>query len=294
VTSQKEKHGTRNAGAAPVPVVLLVEVILYFSIITILLRKSSKILNHPLKFVNSRPASVPGKLQQNNILKGVYLQDSPGGLTFPVPGSLFMKRLEAMKKTLIMALTILVILVGGCTQKVTDTSPGTNITGEHVKVPVTLSNLPSSGSDAADNIVHTPGGDTYRANVHEQGVPDKWPEIETVETRITSDSDVVLVRYRKDITTKAGEIRNNLLNVRKEDEHFDNAGFEAIKLYTIGAPESIRFRQYPGGGLPGTIATVLVIEIPANIKSGQYNFLIGIEIESKDYGTLPCTIEVTE
>jgi hypothetical protein len=204
-----------------------------------------------------------------------------------------MERIKVMKKTLIMVLTGLVILAGGCTPKATETSPSPRITGEQVSVPIILSDLPSSGPEAPDDIVHTPGGDTYRANVHEQEVPDKWPEIETVETRLTSGPEAIFVRYRADIATKAGETRNNLLNVRKEDGRFENVGLEAIKLYTIGAPKSVQFEQRPAGGLPGTIAAVLVIEIPANIESEQYSFLIGFEIEGQNYGTLPCTIEVT-
>jgi hypothetical protein len=198
-----------------------------------------------------------------------------------------------MKKIIIIMLSILIILAGGCTPKATETSPSPSITGEQVSVPIILSDLPSSGPEAPDDIVHTPGADTYRANVNEQGVPDRWPEVETVETRLTSGPEAIFVRYRADVVTKTGETRNNLLNVRKEDGRFENADLEVIKLFTIGAPKSVWFEQRPAGGLPGTIAAVLVIEIPANIESGQYSFLIGFEFEGKDYGTLPCTIEVT-
>jgi len=36
----------------------------------------------------------------------------------------------------------------------------------------------------------------------------------------------------------------------------------------------------------------LVIEISPDVQPGQYNFGIGIEIDGKDYGTIPCTINV--
>jgi hypothetical protein len=201
-----------------------------------------------------------------------------------------MKRVEAMKKTLIMVLTILVILAGGCTQKVTKTSPATSTTGE--RVPVNL----SSGIgmlDVPDEIVGTPGGETYRANVHEQGVPDRWPEIETVETRITSDSDAALVRYRKDITTKAGEIRNNLLYIRKEAGQFDFQNPNVVQLYTIGAPQNLRFSREVGGGLPGSLVDILVIEIPPDVAAGTYQFNIVIAINDMLDDSLPCTVIVS-
>jgi len=42
------------------------------------------------------------------------------------------------------------------------------------------------------------------------------------------------------------------------------------------------------------VSVVLVIEIPPDIQPGQYNFGIGIEIDGKNYGTIPCRIKVIE
>ena len=153
-----------------------------------------------------------------------------------------------------------------------------------------MGSLPTNPSEAPDDIVVTPGGNAYRANVHQQGVSDKWPPIETVETRLANGSDAVFVRYRSNITTRAGEVRNNLLYVRREGGTFER---ETIQLYTVGAPAGMPFLQAQASGLLGTLAALLVIEIPKGFAPGRYDFAIGIKIDGKDYGTLPCTVEVT-
>ena len=198
-----------------------------------------------------------------------------------------------MRKTMtVPALAFLLIVTSSaCGNPPAQSTTVPAITGAHIPVPVLTGSLPTNASEAPDDIVVTPGGNAYRANVHQQGVPDKWPSIETVETRLVNGSDAIFVRYRSNITTKAGEVRNSLLYVRKEDGSFER---EDIKLYTVGAPTDMQFLQDQAFGLLGTLAALLVIEIPQNVKPGQYDFNIGVEIEGNDYGTLLCTIEVTK
>jgi hypothetical protein len=172
------------------------------------------------------------------------------------------------------------------------TSP-TTMTGERTYVPILMGPLPTNGTEAPDDIVNTPGGSAYRANVHQQGIPDKWPSIETVETKLANGPDTINVRYRNNIATNAGQIRNNLIYVTKENGRFESGGVFSIKLYIVGPPSSLKFSQGGAGGLPGSIVTDLVIEIPQSIESGSYGFNIGLEVEGKDYGILLCTVVVT-
>jgi hypothetical protein len=182
-----------------------------------------------------------------------------------------------------------VLILGACT-----VVPNTIITGtiSRERVPLSPINY-ASGLVAPDDIVNTPGAATYRANVHEQGVPDRWPAIATVETRLAAGSGAVFVRYRAEITTKAGDIRNNILTIRKESGHFEtDDNLADVELYTIGAPADLIFYRHSAGGLPGTIAPLLVIVVPPGLPQGRYEFLVGIEIKGKDYGTLPCSVVV--
>jgi hypothetical protein len=152
--------------------------------------------------------------------------------------------------------------------------------------------FPVHSPAAPDDLVPTPGGIAYRANVHEQGVPDRWPDIETVEIKLASDPEAVFVRYRAEITTRAGEIRNNILTIRKENGHFETDNIADVELYTIGAPQDLIFSHLMVGGLPGTMAHLLEIDVPPGLSQGRYDFFIDIEIKSKDYSTLPCSLIV--
>ena len=141
-----------------------------------------------------------------------------------------------------------VLILGACT-----VVPNTIITGtiSRERVPLSPINY-SSGLVAPDDIVNTPGAATYRANVHEQGVPDRWPAIATVETRLAAGSGAVFVRYRAEITTKAGDIRNNILTIRKESGHFEtDDNLADVELYTIGAPADLTFYRSSAGGCRG-------------------------------------------
>jgi hypothetical protein len=56
--------------------------------------------------------------------------------------------------------------------------------------------LPAMGEEASDDIMPTPGGGTYRANVHQQGVDNPWPSIESTDVVLDSGSDTLNVSYR--------------------------------------------------------------------------------------------------
>jgi hypothetical protein len=141
-----------------------------------------------------------------------------------------------------------------------------------------------------DDIVYTPGGIAYRANVHEQGVTNPWPPIQT-STVVLADN--VTITYRADIETKAGEARNNIITLRIPGRLVNDS--RDLKLAAGSLPAGIQVKEgEQSGGLPGTIAQVLVVEISQGIKMGEYVFQIDVEFEGKDYGNIPCTIRVVQ
>ena len=190
-----------------------------------------------------------------------------------------------MKRLLgILIVTVCLLMITGCQSSVNKA---------HIPIPVKYSPM-MVRAEAPDDIIPTPGGSAYRANVHEVGIENPWPSIETVEVQLVSGSNTIHVRYRNNIVTKAGETRYNILNVRKEGGFFEDASLSNMKLYSVGTLSGLKLSQTGGGGFPGTIASVLVIEIPQDIKPGQYNLEIGLEILGTDYGTIPCTINVIQ
>lgn len=159
--------------------------------------------------------------------------------------------------------------------------------------PILFKEMPlmTAQGEAADDIVPTPGGGTYRANLHQQGVENPWPPIESADVILGDGLDVLNVSYRDYIKTEAGETRNNIIRLRKQGGLFDRN----LAFYSVNLPTGITL--WDGGrgiGLPGTFGAVLVIEISLDVQPGQYNFGIGIEVDGKDYGTVPCTIEVMD
>lgn len=84
------------------------------------------------------------------------------------------------------------------------------------------------GPERPDDIIPTPGGLTYRANFHQEGVENPWPPIESKDVILASNKYSPQITYRDYIETKAGESRNNIL-------HMSIGGREIrqLNLYTI-------------------------------------------------------------
>jgi hypothetical protein len=216
-------------------------------------------------------AKVVSEAQPNGQLKLTGLSDQDGLVTFMdvKPGNyqFYVNRYDFIQTELAVSVT------GGVTN------------------PATLA-LAAVGQ-AADDIVITPSGNAYRANVHQQGVPNPWPSVETVEVPLGSGQDAVYLRYRSEISSPAGQTRNNILTVRKADSRFDMSVTPVVSLDTSGNPSGFTFIQDSASGLPGTIAALLKIEISSSVQPGQYALKIGLNIDGKDYGNLPCTLTVT-
>jgi hypothetical protein len=165
--------------------------------------------------------------------------------------------------------------------------------------PVSHTYLPSYTSsantteEAADDIVATPGSSAYRANVHQQGVENPWPPIEMKTMSLGNKPDIIRVMYREHITTEAGETRNNILYINRTEGFFENISSD-VRLYSDDIPDGISLFRSNGGGLIGQLVSILRIVISPVATPGQYTLEIGVEIKGKDYGTIPCTVQVTE
>jgi len=144
------------------------------------------------------------------------------------------------------------------------------------------------GPERPDDIIQTPGGLAYRANVHQEGVENPWPPIESKDVILASNKYSPQITYRDYIETKAGESRNNILHINT-----GGRGIHELNLDTINIPTGIEVKRGIRWQGPGTIAQVLVIEIVHDIQPAEYTFEISVEINGTDCGAVPCTIEVT-
>jgi hypothetical protein len=149
-----------------------------------------------------------------------------------------------------------------------------------------------TGPEAPDDIMPAPGmGPAYRANIHQQGVENPWPPIDITKVTLGSsfETDTVYVRYRDHIETEAGESRNNIVFIS-----MGNRAVSSLNLYTVNLPTGIEVTEGMRWHGPGPVSVVLVMEIAPDVQPRQYSFGIGIEVDGKDYGTVPCTIEVSD
>jgi len=144
-------------------------------------------------------------------------------------------------------------------------------------------------TEAPDDLIACPGGWAYRANVIESGEPNPWPP---VDISAVAFDDNVSVNYRSHIETAAGETRNNIVSVGVPL----TTSYEppVINLYTTNTTAGIEITQGDAYSRPGFSEQVLVVNISRSIKPGEYTFQIGIAVNGKDYGQLPCTINVSK
>ena len=184
-----------------------------------------------------------------------------------------------MKLALITVLIVLLLAVTACPSG-----------EEHIPIPITCG-LPEGGEEAPDDIVGTPGGAAYRANVHHVGEENPWPPIKGTKVTLSSWFREIHVGYRDYIETKAGDTRNNIFYAGRKGG-FDEGS--RLNLYATSIPPGIELTQSLDMGMIGSLATVLGIEVAPDVAPGQYTFEIGLEISGWDYGTVPCTIRVLE
>lgn len=147
----------------------------------------------------------------------------------------------------------------------------------------------TTGFTASDNLFGTPGGIAYAANVFDGDRPNPWPPIEVVSEKLGGILDNITVSYRADIETKAGDTRNNIINVYKTNGHFEN---NKLVLYANSVPDGISLAYSGGAGLPGSLQAILMIKISPQVAPGEYEFHIIIEIDGVECGSLPCTVNV--
>ena len=154
--------------------------------------------------------------------------------------------------------------------------------------------------EAPDDLLPAPGmGPQYRANmtaVRRDGthVVNPWPPITGTTVTFGASTDAVQINYRDYITTEAGQVRNNMFFMYRPGSGPADTSLNVI-LKAIDPPSGITVTQNGGWSGPATqTKAFLKIEISQNITPGEYVFSIDVQINGEDYGTVPCTIKVTE
>ncbi len=158
---------------------------------------------------------------------------------------------------------------------------------------VTISCSSEEIEGAPDDIVFTPGGLAYRANVHAAGKKNPWPDIESKKVVLGEGLETARVSYRDYIETDAGETRNNLFYLSVISNGVMKPVDDAV-LEIGDIPDEISVGIEDKAYQPHRVDIVLVIEVSQQAKPGEYEFEVGVNIDDEDYGKVPCVIKVLE
>ncbi len=171
------------------------------------------------------------------------------------------------------------LLITGCQPSETE---------EHTLIPVQDLGILQAEQEVPDDIMPVPGGGpAYRANVHQQGVENPWPSIEISETYLGGGANEAHIYYRSSIETAAEETRNNVIKLIIPGKEVNS-----LALYADNVTQGITLIDGMQWSGPSSRASVLVIEIAADVAPGKYPLEIGLIINGKDYGMVTCTINV--
>ena len=141
-----------------------------------------------------------------------------------------------------------------------------------------------------DDVVLTPGGDSYRGNGIELGKTPVWQHVESTKVKL---NDGFVAIYRSYIETEAGQVWVNIFYIWMPgaSEGMKNA---KVVLKLLNSPDNIQIRNI-GEGLGGGYSLyeiILTVEIPLQLNPGDYDVEFILFINEKYEGTLPCIIHV--
>lgn len=141
-----------------------------------------------------------------------------------------------------------------------------------------------------DDVVLTPGGDSYRGNGIQQGKTPVWQHVESTQVKLDDGFQVI---YRNYIETEAGQVRVNIFYISMPGTPTGMKN-DKVVLKLLNSQDNIQIRNI-GEGLGGPAwlyEIILTAEIPPEIKPGDYDVAFILFINEKYQGTLPCTIHI--
>ncbi len=144
-----------------------------------------------------------------------------------------------------------------------------------------------------DDVVPFPStfGGTYRGNVFGPGKTPVWQHVESTKVKL---DDGFEVSYRNHIETEAGQVRVNIFKIYRMPGTPTGMNNDKVVLKLLNSPDNIQIRNI-GEGLPGggfLYEINLTVEIPPDVKPGDYDVAFILFINEKYQGTLLCTIHV--
>ena len=208
---------------------------------------------------------------------------------------------KSYRNALFIPLVVSLLAITACTAN-TPTITTFQTTSPPSTSPPTTNPPPTTplptGKGNPDDLIGTPGGWAYRANVIQQGLVISWSPVQTVDAAIGTSANPVTVNYRSQLETQAGQTRNIIFTVVLPNVSPSQPGNPieaAISSNNLPAGISIVQDSGPGwhdGDPPLRVEEIVHVQIGGIVKPGNYTFSFIVSVAGVQQGMLPCTVRV--
>jgi len=188
----------------------------------------------------------------------------------------------------IICISINLLLLTACNS--VKSSSNTNST--NLITTVTAFTSPVITTESADDLVPIPAGFVeYRAQVE----PNQFGKVETAVITFGAGANAFHVNYRDYIETRPGETRNNAFYIWQQNNQGARQKICNVVLSSDDIPAGITVNMNSGYYDNFGVEWIQIMQIStfSNTQPFTYTFNIGIKIDGKDCGTIPCTLKVT-
>ncbi len=149
--------------------------------------------------------------------------------------------------------------------------------------------------EQADDVVASPGGLAYRANVHPEGMAGSWTLVQTSTMNLGTPPDLVQITYRDEIETKAGETRHNIFTIVAANAVSGNAAPPLVAISAFMVPELMTVLVTDNwSGPSGWSEIAFSITVSPDAKPGVYAIAYEAKIDGRVPYLLPSTITVAK
>lgn len=200
-----------------------------------------------------------------------------------------------MRKFLVLSSLLAVLIM--CLAPVLTACGGNDVAVQGQVVLPVLEEWEPGEPVAGDSVLLLASSPSYVGNTSSQNPKGYEPVKITQETLVYEDTQAH-ISYRQIIESPNNENRYNILTLFLTGKNINadspQNNVVVISIYTVSVPEGMVISdaiQWTGGLSSGSI---LQYEIPESLPAGKYKYEIGFIVNGIDFGTLPCTLIITE
>ena len=198
-----------------------------------------------------------------------------------------------MNKKILLALVTFVLLIplllGACGKSAQAGNP----------VPTATNWAPITGpAQNSDDIILTPGGPSYAGNTFSANVTHPLTPVNIAQANLSQNGIIATVSYRALIESRKPAVCNDIINVFVMGKNIDTSqpsnAVQGLGISLQDLPAGVTVAEGMQVAGPLSTSSVLVFDISADVNTGTYKYKIDLKINGIDFGTLSCTLKVTD